>query len=218
MNDRAFTHERIEQTAEKIMGFRQVQPGWHYGSGTQPSQETIDKALQLNAEASRAGFTETNAFLGIDGEIQVTAYHGPIYLELTVEPDGEVTFAFEQGDEEMAYEENLSLQEARERIGKFRGITWVSFGLSIRATTIPKKDASKVLLFDHPAMVAEYPSLTKSAFYKQAQVSVDISKHITGTSPGRSLSSGTYLPNVFLNSAGSYSKPAQPETSATATS
>lgn len=91
---------RARQTAEKIRSFRELPTGWHYGNGNAPSDETIQKALTLNSELALSGFSKTNAFPGIEGEIQVTAYHGPLYLEFTIEPDKGITFIYEHNGEE----------------------------------------------------------------------------------------------------------------------
>jgi len=108
--------DRISQTAKKIEDFTLVQSGWHYGEGKTPKPEIITMALTLNDEFSKAGFTKTNAFLGLDGEIRVTAYHDAIYLELTIEPNEQITFLFEKNDKEMSYEENISLDKVRQCI------------------------------------------------------------------------------------------------------
>jgi len=104
---------RISQTAKKIEDFALVQTGWHYGEGKTPKPEIITIALNLNDEFSKAGFARTNAFLGLDGEIRVTAYHDAIYFELTIEPNQQITFLLEKNDKEMSYEENISLQHCR---------------------------------------------------------------------------------------------------------
>jgi hypothetical protein len=61
---------------------------------------------------SNAGFATTNAFLGLDGEIRLTAYHNSIYFELTIEPNGKIVLLLEKNDQEIDYEENISLDKA----------------------------------------------------------------------------------------------------------
>jgi hypothetical protein len=112
----AVEHEVITQTATKILSFRELPAGWHYGDGTPPADETIDAALRLNEEAAQAGFEKTNAFPGIEGEVQVTAWLGSLCLEFTIERDGRITFVQEQAQQEIASESALTLDEAVNRL------------------------------------------------------------------------------------------------------
>jgi len=149
--------DRISQTAKKIEDFSFVQAGWHYGEGKTPRPEIITMALTLNDEFSKAGFAKTNAFLGLDGEISVTAYHDAIYFELTIEPNEQITFLLEKNDKEMSYEENISLDKALQYIKERREIIWSSSALSTSGTTIPIEGVSTVLPSDHQAMAVEFP-------------------------------------------------------------
>ncbi len=218
MNNLTLMHSRITQTADKITSFKQLQAGWHFGSGVPPTEEAIAKALVLNAEAEKVGFIKTNAFAGIDGEIRVTAYHGPIYLELTIEPDGLITYVYELDNQEIAYEENLSFEGALAKLHAFWGALWVSSGLSTETTTTQTNSDSKVLLSGRPVTAAAYPSLTKSVFYKPARVFASISRDSTKMYREPLLSFGTYSPKSFLSSAGSSSRPVKLETLAIITS
>jgi hypothetical protein len=149
--------DRISQTAKKIEDFSLVQSGWHYGEGKTPKPEIITMALTLNDELSKAGFARTNAFLGLDGEIRVTAYDDAIYFELTIEPNEQITFLLEKNDKEMRYDENLSLNKALQYINEWREIAWSSSALSTSTTTIPTKNASPALPLSHQATAVEFP-------------------------------------------------------------
>ncbi len=149
--------DRISQTAKKIEDFSFVHSGWHYGEGKTPKPEIITMALTLNDEFSKAGFARTNAFLGLDGEIRVTAYHDDIYFELTIEPNGQITFLLEKDDQEMSYEESISLDKALQYIKERREMIWSSSALSTSTTTIPIKNASPALPLSHQATAAEFP-------------------------------------------------------------
>ena len=107
--------EVVTQTAEKILSFRELPVGWHYGDGAPPTNKTVDAALRLNEEAISSGFEKTNAFPGVEGEIQVTAYTDSLCLEFTIEPGG-ITFVEEQNGQEIAYESALTLDEAMDRL------------------------------------------------------------------------------------------------------
>jgi hypothetical protein len=192
--------DRISQTTQKIKSFRDLPVGWHYGSGVPPTDETIRKALLLNAEAGFAGFRKTNAFPGTDGEIQVTAYHESIYLELMLELDGRVIFIYEHNDKEIAYE-GLTLNEAIARIRTFRGLTWALSGLSTSGTTTPIKSDSQASPSNLLATGVESPLLIQSASYEPGAVFVSTSKDTTQTLLEHPQFSGTSPLKYFLKTA-----------------
>jgi hypothetical protein len=108
--------EHVTQaTAEKISQFANLPFGWHYGFGLPPDTETIHRALLVEAALREASFQETNAFPGLDGEIQVTGYHEALCVELTVEPNSRVTFVAQQAQQEIAHED-LTYAQALKRI------------------------------------------------------------------------------------------------------
>jgi len=109
---------KVHTTERKIFGFKNLESGWHYSEGVPFQVERLKKAVQLNQEAVRLGFFETDAFPGVSGEISVTIYHGVYYLEFTIEHTDVITFVCEIGDEEVTYEEGLTLEEAKARIRK----------------------------------------------------------------------------------------------------
>jgi hypothetical protein len=206
----------FRHTDQKIIGFKKLQVGWHYGRGIPPTDDAVSKARALNIEALRAGFKKTNAFPGIDGEIQVTAYHQSIYLELTIELDGMITFVYERDDQEIAYEK-VTFDEVITKIRKFRGLTWALSGLSTSSTTTPIEGDSEVLPSDLPAMGAAFPSLTQSAYSEPVPAFVSTSEDFTGTSLEFHQFSGTF-PLKYLEPAGWSSRQAPPEMSAITTS
>ena len=192
--------DHIGQTAQKIASFRNLQVGWHYGSGVPPTDDTINKALILNSEAALAGFKKTNAFPGIDGEIQVTAYHHSTYLELTIEIDGTVTFVYEHDDNEIAYEK-LTFDEARTRLRKFRGLTWALYGLSTSGSSTPIRSGSQALPLNLRVTGAESRLLIQTVSYESAEIFASTSKDSTEMSPELLLFSGTSPLKYFLKTA-----------------
>jgi hypothetical protein len=199
---------RAQQTAEKISSFRELPTGWHYGNGNAPSDETIQKALTLNSELALSGFSKTNAFPGIEGEIQVTAYHGPLYLEFTIEPDRGITFIYEHNGEEIEQKEKLDLRTAVQIIRTFRGRTWVLSESFIKGTTTPIREISKVLPSSHPAMGAKSQSLMMSVYPKEELQFVNISGSSTRTSQAYQPSFGKSQLLLFLKVTGSCNKQA----------
>ena len=170
-------HYPISEIESKIIAFRGLPRGWNYGQGVPPSEETINIARALNTDLQRSGFQKTNAFPGIDGEIQITAYHESFYLEFTISVDGKITFVQERDNEELRYEEGLSVADAVNKIRAFWGSLWASSDLSITYTTMtPKKRDLPVLHSETQATGLAYPSLRKNVRNDLAQVFVTTSK------------------------------------------
>jgi len=219
MNDLSFAQaDRIQQTAKKIIEFKGLPTGWHFGKGVPPSESTVEKAFALNQEAAKAGFTRTNAFPGIEGEIQVTIYLQSAYFEFTIEPNGTVTFVYERDNHEIEYTEALSMDEALKKIQSLGGPVWASSGLFIKSTTTQIQEVSKALHLNLPVMAVESPSLKRTVSEKVAQASVNILSDFTKVYQVSRLSSGGSPSIPFLMIAGSSKKPATQEMIATATS
>jgi len=128
-------------TEEKMLDFRELEPGWCYGEGQRPSSTILKYAFELYREARRYGFEETDAFPGVDGEIRFTIYQGQHYLEFTVEIDGSVSYCRENGETEVACVERLGVDDARDIIRRFWREIWKSSESSIvDGTTSGRED------------------------------------------------------------------------------
>lgn len=214
----ALKNARIQQTADKIIGFENLPVGWHYGSGLAPSSETIQNALKLNTELETIGFSKTNAFPGIEGEIQTTAYCGSLYLEFTIEPDGKITYLCECNNQEMDYQSELGLDKAIEIIRSFRGNKLWALSVSfINSTMTPIKETSKASPLSPPVMEAGSQLSTRVVSPKVGSAFATTSTDIIGTLQGSHLSSGISQPISFQRITGSYSAQALPAIPATTT-
>lgn len=127
----------------KIKSFRHLPKGWYYGEGVAASQDTVDTAAELHANAMILGLLKTDAFPGINGEIRITVYHGTIYLEFTIETDGLITFVREDYRRVTDSQTNLSLDDALNILRDAGREIWDSFGFSITGTTIGITSAFK---------------------------------------------------------------------------
>ena len=162
-------HDPLLKTAEKILGFKQLPRGWHYGEGVAPSDDVVRKALELNREAGMNGFVKTDAFPGAGGELQVTAYLGTHYIECTIEPDGEITFVREESKNVVVYEERLSFEEAVYKIRESKERIWALSGLSTQSITIRMKEGSQALPSKNTGKVVAFPSSTRNVQYRPAE-------------------------------------------------
>jgi hypothetical protein len=131
----------VSTTIRKIADFTRLPRGWHYGEGVPASRLLALRAvLFLSRPTLILGSVRTDAFPGINGEIQVTIYRGKSYLELTIEPNGKTTFVRENDDVEIEYQQDLSSQEIEDRLSEWEREIWGSFGSSTTATTIRLSD------------------------------------------------------------------------------
>jgi len=170
--------EGSHDTRRKLASFRELKQGWHYGEGVPFSQCVIKSATTINQEALQLGFTETDAFPGIGGEIRVTVYHNIHYLEFTVETDGQITFVYEKDQEEIYYEEKLSLQESKRRLKEFYD-QWNGYEFSAGSGGMNlASDDTIALLLDQEAMKKSQWSTT-SVLYLPEKPSVGISRNTT---------------------------------------
>ena len=122
------------ETRRKINGFAQVATGWHFGDGVPASAEAVILARLLNDTLYEAGFPNTDAFLGVGGQIQVNGYWGDLYLEFVYE-DGLICFSMERGGLEVVEEDDLGPLDAITRIN-YWGKKWVTSESSTKTTSI----------------------------------------------------------------------------------
>lgn len=83
----------MSPTESKIRSFAKLKSGWHYGEGKPPSSAAVEDAVELLRLVTEINPSlATDAFPGIDGEIQLTVYCGIHCLEFTRECSGAWTF------------------------------------------------------------------------------------------------------------------------------
>ncbi len=164
----------MTETERKIRDFANLPNGWHYGSGKSPSAENIERGVFYSHLFNLYGFSRTNAFPGIDGEVMVTAYADDLYLEILIETDGKLRFVHEKGDETILYKEGLSnlslISELAFAVNRASQAEWRSSVSSIRDTIgTPISQGSKTWHFainrppmaqrDFPVSTFNVPSL-----------------------------------------------------------
>jgi len=194
----------LNETQRKIEGFKNINPGWHFGEGVPPENNAIIAAKTINDAFNEAGFSETNAFLGAGGQIQVNGYRDDCYLELIYE-SGTISFELEEEGLVVVDEEDLSLSEAISRIN-YWGKKWLMSEFSTKITSIPNLEYSQLSQFSAQVqLVSQY--LTKTVPSQQPSVFVNISgstirglqesRQFTSASPKisyRGIGSSTQLP------------------------
>ncbi|MBF0459407.1 MAG: hypothetical protein HQK99_16070 [Nitrospirae bacterium] len=135
------SHSNI--TEAKIADFNKIEKGWHYGEGGPIEEKIIRDAIRINSAALEYGFSETNAFPGVYGEIQLCIYHDNHYLEFMIYADERVLYVYELDDVEVLYKENLNIEEAVNEVRVFGRMLCGSSDLSTKNIMTQK---SSVLL------------------------------------------------------------------------
>lgn len=156
----------------KIARFLTVSPGWKYGTGVPPEIGVAARALKINHNAAWAGL-ETDAFLGVDGEIRVAVYHASTYLQFTVEQVDSIEYVREEGGEETSRVTGLTLEEALSILEMYELEIWRSSVSSTVTTTTTAETVSKISHSKLPGAVQVFRSWSGIAPFELALQSAD---------------------------------------------
>ena len=191
-------------TQEKIRGFSLLPTDWHYGSGQPASQTAVAIALLFESFIKLAGFPDTDAFPGIDGELMVAGYNGTNHVQVTIEPDETFRVAHELDGSEVFYKEGLSADDAVRHLSKASSRAnrqiWVSSASSIPNIMTAEKVGLSTSLSDHSQTLPERPvyhALNRTVQFSPADQSATISQNFTGNLPIVRRSSGSSVNQTF---------------------
>lgn len=144
-----------QTTDEKIKKFKNLSVGWHYGKGIPPSSDTVTLSLRINDQAVLFGL-KTDAFPGVDGEIQVNCYYDDETIELIIEPNGEICLVHDRNNVELESFESSKLSDVLGFLKRYGKDIWNLSGSSTQITmTSTEKDLPASHL-ETPLMAAEY--------------------------------------------------------------
>lgn len=147
---------KFKEIKRKIESFSKLPIGWHYGDGAIPSARNIRSALSLLTSAKLLGFDRFNAFPGIDGEIQVTVYDGADFYQFTIEPNLELTVVHEHNQDEVFYQERVSIDDALAKLEEFAFQICDLSELYTQNISTQSVEVSAISLLKTPAMVQAY--------------------------------------------------------------
>jgi hypothetical protein len=159
-------------TESKIRSFSTLQNGWHYGEGKAPSREMIDVAIGWNGVLNWLSFSNTDAFPGIDGEIMVTAYSGPHYIEILIETVG-ISVTYEKNGRELSSVERLGTGKAYAELLRIVGEICNTSAYSIPNISTVNLMSSKA--WHSEILETEHPSFNIPASMRQDQQSARMS-------------------------------------------
>lgn len=106
----------------KIKDFLNLEPGWCYGEGKTFTAKDTSIAEQITTHLLSSGFSNLDAFPGLNGEIRITAYFKTHYLEFTLESGNYITFLHENSNKELEYQENINLKNCFKKIKELGGL------------------------------------------------------------------------------------------------
>lgn len=136
-----FDTSQRSRTVRKIMSFKTLPSGWHYGRGSAINNEVVVTAYGLHDSMLLSGLTRTDAFAGESGEILLTGYFRDHYISLMVEGRDKIDVGHEEGGQIVNEADGLAIAEASAWIARtMRGI-WSSSGWFTHATMITIEDA-----------------------------------------------------------------------------
>lgn len=164
-----------QETHRKLKSFIDFEEGWSYGYGKRFDIEILEKAISFHSALVNTGLLKTDAFPGLNGEIMVTGYHHDHYLEFIFEPDQTVTFTHEKADDEVFYQEGLSIQQALQHLREFKS-RWMQYEFLIKDTIMTEQGEgstashSRILGQEIPVS----PSSAQSVYLNREDPSVNI--------------------------------------------
>jgi hypothetical protein len=183
----------LNETRDKIIGFAYLPVGWNFNKGVPAKEPALKTALTLLDELEKAGFHDTDAYPGDDGSVMVSAYALPDYFDFDVKPSGRITVAHARGDDDLSYQEGLSMEEAQRKIKEFAIQQWHTSDCLTSATiTTKNSNGSKVMLFESQKTGRVSLSLTANAPKEPVVVFVNIAPDTMPPLPGRRSSIGKF--------------------------
>ncbi|MDQ3011199.1 MAG: hypothetical protein M3X11_10920 [Acidobacteriota bacterium] len=114
----------LSETREKLLSFACLHRRWNFGEGVPAKELSLQRALAILESLDDAGFSYTDAYPGLDGDILLSAYALPDYYDFKVKVDGSVTVTHTRGEEDKFYQEAMPLVEVFSNIKKFASEKW----------------------------------------------------------------------------------------------
>lgn len=159
------SYNNLQETQRKITSFADLPDGWHYGDGVAPTPNMITAAYQWHSKLAAMGFSLTDAFPGVEGEILLSGYRDNHTFELMLETDYSVSFYHEDDGKIVFSSLRNSQQDAENAIKDATGELWsTSDFFTIDISTV-KGIASQE--WRSKIMEVAAPSFSMIAFAKQ---------------------------------------------------
>jgi hypothetical protein len=149
----------FDPTEAKLLNFRILLPGWHYGDGVAFSESAINDAVILHRQIYFKGFQRTDAFAGACGEIQVAVYHGDHYFQFERESSGQWNITHENQDVEVEFLSGQTFDQAVNYINGLNSKVCDSSIVYTRTIGTPPENSLVTWLSKNPRRAEVFPSL-----------------------------------------------------------
>ncbi len=166
-------------TKQKISSFKYLPSGWHYGEGIRPADAMIDAAHDWHNRIASLGFTATNAFPGVAGEIMISGKSGDHDVEIILETNGTLSFEHSKEDETVTSIERGSAGQVEEALSEAAGELWNTSGLFI--SDISNQTRIVSLAWHSEITAVALPSFYMNAFKYRVDLFVGTSERIIPT-------------------------------------
>ena len=186
------------ETERKLRSFESLAPGWHYGVGGGIDHETVTLSSQLLKYLTQLGFSSTDAFPGVDGEVLLTVYRDASYIEIVVYSTDRISIIYERSDAELYRAENVNTKRVLLELKRIAAEIWGSSVSSTPTIMTSAEGALQVWPLKRPKM-AEHQSSWLNVLRIAEAPSVFISGPITSRAwPANLPYSGTSIRRSYL--------------------
>lgn len=151
----------------KLDTFAALPAGWHYGRGNPISQAVLDRADKVVGYLVMSGISRTDAFPGVDGEVQITGYNGDHFIAVDVNADETFDVKHDVGGVECCFEDDCVWPGVKDVINKVAAEIWGTSDLFIRGTGT-RREASSLTSPSRSPQTADFRLLRSSALSPQA--------------------------------------------------
>lgn len=179
---------------KKLLEFVNLKKGWHFGSGDKIDLSIIERGRDVVRQFLMLAVTQTNAFPGPNGEVEVVGYLREESISIIVEIDGTYSLVHQSQDREKFATEHVSpsklrahllfcvsaiRDEANKKQLESGGFTkWGTSGYFILSSSIKSAEDLPAWQFASPTM-ADYQPSFENAQNERAGLSVPTSKSST---------------------------------------
>ncbi|MBC6441368.1 MAG: hypothetical protein GDA49_13390 [Rhodospirillales bacterium] len=204
-----------DPVASRILSFRELPEGWHYGVGRGAVALAVDNALAVNSLIRTMGATDVEVFPETEGGILVAGYNGEECVEVLCRADGRLEFVYDIADEVVSENPDILFDD----LVKFlRGTAWRSkrsSGYFIRCITAGASTGSQVSHSGIPPITGEFLSSNLPVRSPGVATNAIMFDSITPTWQGSLLFSGELTPGTCRANANWRNNVPPPETIAT---
>jgi hypothetical protein len=172
---------RLRYVEDKIIAFAKLSQGWHFGRGHAPSNSVRVAAINIVKSGTMHGLWRTNAFPGAEGSILVSFKQDEHLIEIEIDEECKVTFSYDRGQEEVDFEEDLTVAQAIEKLTSHAKTICTSapYTLSISTNSM----AVSTAWLSNPPMMEERRYFAVVVHSKPQEESASISVSSTQGSP-----------------------------------